>query len=152
MQSKRTINENNKANSTADLKATAETEEAERAHAATVPEKFGDVRTLVKAYSELEAEFTRRSQRLKELEQRENKTDLPPDAAAEKSSPIDEEELVRRALSSEKVRDAVIGGYLQGVAASSVPLAYGGGAVAAPRNAPRTVKEAGRLAREFLKK
>ena len=143
MQSKRTINENNKDNSTADLKATAETAEAERADAATVPEKFGDVRTLVKAYSELEAEFTRRSQRLK---------DLPPDAAAEKSSPIDEEELVRRALSSEKVRDAVIGGYLQGVAASSVPLAYGGGAVAAPRNAPRTVKEAGRLAREFLKK
>ncbi|MBQ7323973.1 MAG: hypothetical protein IJW96_05355 [Clostridia bacterium] len=36
--------------------------------ASTVPRKFKDVDALVRAYSSLQAEFTRRSQRLKELE------------------------------------------------------------------------------------
>ena len=149
MQSKRTINENNKDNSTADLKATAETAEAERADAATVPEKFGDVRTLVKAYSELEAEFTRRSQRLKELEHG-NKAETEPDGA--EASPSRQDELLKRALSDDKVRDAVIGEYLKGVAeGKGVTLLSGGGGVSAPRAVPKSVKEAGKLASEFLK-
>ena len=38
--------------------------------ASTVPGKFKDVDALVRAYSSLQAEFTRRSQKLKELEKR----------------------------------------------------------------------------------
>ena len=38
--------------------------------ASTIPSKFKDVDALVRAYSSLQAEFTRRSQRLKELEKK----------------------------------------------------------------------------------
>ena len=48
----------------------AETEaEAEAPAKAALPEKFRSVDALVKAYEALEAEFTRRSQRLRALEQ-----------------------------------------------------------------------------------
>ena len=46
---------------------TAEAEEKEKKGSA-VPQKFKDVDALVRAYGSLQAEFTRRSQRLKELE------------------------------------------------------------------------------------
>lgn len=132
---------------------TAETAEAEKdVKAAAVPEKFKDVQTLIKAYSDLEAEFTRRSQRLKELEER-NKAQEGSDGNNPSSSPASEEALIAAALSDAKVRDAVIGEYLKGVTSSNgVPLMSGGGGVAAPRVAPKSVKEAGRLAREFLNK
>ena len=130
---------------------TAEAAEAEKEEAATVPAKFKDVKTLVKAYSELEAEFTRRSTRLKELE-KENKTAAPADGAEGQSSRQSEERLIEAALQSERVKEAVIKEYLKTVSEpKSVPLVTGGGGVAAPRVAPRTVKEAGFLVQEFLK-
>lgn len=142
----------NKDNLTKDVGITAEPAEAEESlKAAAVPEKFKDVQTLVKAYTDLQAEFTRRSQRLKELE-KGNKADSAPDAARETSSRKDEEELIKSALSNAKVRDAVIAEYLKGIDGGKVPLIFGGGAVAAPRVAPKSVKEAGRLAQEYLKK
>lgn len=129
----------------------AETAEAEMNEAAAVPAKFKDVKTLVKAYSDLEAEFTRRSTRLKELE-KENKAYVPSDGAEDKPSQQSEEELIAAALKSERVKEAVIKDYLKTVAEpKSVPLVTGGVQVAAPRVAPKTVKEAGRLAQEFLK-
>ena len=103
----------------------------------------------MKAYSDLEAEFTRRSQRLKELEHG-NKAETEPDGA--EASPSRQDELLKRALSDDKVRDAVIGEYLKGVAeGKGVPLLSGGGGVSAPRAVPKSVKEAGKLASEFLK-
>lgn len=47
-----------------------DTTAVEEEKASTVPGKFKDVDALVRAYSSLQAEFTRRSQRLKELEKR----------------------------------------------------------------------------------
>lgn len=134
-------------------RVTAETAEAENdVKAAAVPEKFKDVQTLIKAYSDLEAEFTRRSQRLKELEER-NKAQETSDGKNPTPSPSSEEQLIAAALADGRVRDAVIGEYLKGVAsANGVPLMSGGGGVAAPRVSPKSVKEAGRLAREFLNK
>ena len=147
-------------NLTENTRVTADTAEAEKDGAAAVLGKFKDVQTLVKAYSDLEAEFTRRSQRLKELE-KENKADPAPDGEKTPSRGTDgasfqpsqksDEERIKDALSDEKVRDAIIGDYLKGLAEKSVPLVAGGGAVTAPRNTPRTVKEAGNLARQFLK-
>lgn len=133
-----------------DLRETADTAEAEKEITAA-PDlgKFKDVQTLLKAYSDLEAEFTRRSQRLKELEHG-NKAETEPDGA--EASPSRQDELLKRALSDDKVRDAVIGEYLKGVAeGKGVTLLSGGGGVSAPRAVPKSVKEAGKLASELLK-
>ena len=136
-----------------DLRETADTAEAEKEITAA-PDlgKFKDVQTLLKAYSDLEAEFTRRSQRLKELE-KGNKAAPASDGTKATPSRSSEEELIETALSNEKVREAVIGEYLKGIAsAKEVPLISGGGAIPAPRNYPKSVKEAGILARKFLNK
>ena len=136
-------------NLTQNTQATADTAEAEVKEAAPELGKFKDVKTLLKAYSDLEAEFTRRSQRLKELE-KENKAKSAPDEEKDKPSQTDDG-LIEKALSDKKVRDAVIGDYLRGLAENKVPLVGGGGAVTAPRNTPKSVKEAGKLAQQFLK-
>ena len=136
-----------------DKRVTADTAEAEKENkAAAVLGKFKDVQTLMQAYSDLEAEFTRRSQRLKELE-KENKAKVPPDGTEQAPSQTGEEELIKNALANEKVRNAVIGDYLKNVErVQGVPLIAGGGGVAAPKTAPKTVREAGRLAQQFLGK
>ena len=144
-----------------ETQVTAETAEAEKSEAATVLGKFKDVKTLMKAYSDLEAEFTRRSQRLKELE-RENKAASVPDGEgimpsqtsdgnSNETAQKSDEERIADALSDKTVRDAVIGDYLKGLAENKVPLVAGGGAVTAPRNVPKSVREAGKLAQQFLK-
>lgn len=51
-------------------KSTAETLPQNEKSASAVPEKFKDVDALGRAYAALQAEFTRRSQRLKELEKK----------------------------------------------------------------------------------
>ncbi len=132
-----------------DVKA-ADTAEAEISNAATVPSKFKDYKTLLKAYTDLEAEFTRRSQRLKELEQ-ENKAQCVSDGNADSPSPMGEQQILEAALSSELVRDAVIREYLESVYKSkTIPLLLKGSGVSAPRIAPKSVSEAGKLAQEFL--
>ena len=164
-----------------EAQVTADTAEAEKSEAAAVLGKFKDVKTLMKAYSDLEAEFTRRSQRLKELE-KENKAASIPDGEGTPPSRADgatkppsradglpitpsqkadgnsdeptkssDEEKIAEALTDKKVRDAVIGDYLKGLAENKVPLVAGGGAVTAPRNVPKSVREAGKLAQQFLK-
>lgn len=145
------INKHKTDNLTQDGQVTAETAEAEKVQAAAGLGKFKNVETLMKAYSELEAEFTRRSQRLRELE-KESKAKTVPDGATASPSLNDDEELVKNALSNEKVRDAVIGDYLKSVSKNSPPLTLGGGGVTAPRITPKSVKEAGKLARDFLNK
>ncbi len=134
-------------------RVTADTAEAEKGkEAAAELGKFKDVQTLMKAYSALESEFTRRSQRLKELENG-NKAENTSDGKSLPPSPSGDEELIAAVLANGRVRDAVIGEYLKSVSGTKgVPLTVGGGGVAAPRVAPKSVKEAGRLAREYLNK
>lgn len=173
--------------------------------------KFKDVKALEKAYSSLESEFTKRSQRLKELS-RENdeykklfgKTDKP---QAETSSEADNNltelfekhpqmkgenknataditasgnyELVDRYISTleEKlaklegelsdesrllnhiegtaIKDKIIKDYLKDVLSLSggARLIDGGGVISiAPPLKPRSIAEAGDMAREYLKK
>lgn len=132
-----------------DVQVAADTVETEGKEAAAALGKFKDVKTLMKAYSDLEAEFTRRSQRLKELE-KENKAAAAPEGEKTPPSQTDDERICA-ALADEKVRDAVIGDYLKGLAEKTVPLAQGGGVITAPKNTPKSVREAGRLAQQFLK-
>ena len=140
-------------NLTDNERVTADTAEAEKENkAAAVLGKFKDVQTLMQAYTELEAEFTRRSQRLKELENGNKAEDNSDGKISSPSGPCDDE-LIKSALSNEKVKNAVIGEYLKSVSgAQSVPLIAGGGGVAAPKFTPKSVKDAGKLAIEFLKK
>ena len=104
------------------------------------------------AYLNLEAEFTRRSQRLKELEQESKAQNMPATGAPSRGSEIDGEELLKAALQNENVKEAVLGEYLKSVVANKgIPLIVGGVSPAAPKNAPKSVKEAGALAERFLK-
>lgn len=131
-----------------DLQATADTAEAEENSAAAELGKFGSVSALLAAYKNLEAEFTRRSQRLKELEEGNKARGVPDDGAPSRGS----DDGVNAEAIDESVKSAIIEEYLRAVAGGkSVPLIVGGVSSAAPKNAPRTVKEAGALAQKFLK-
>ena len=129
------------------LEVTAEAAEAEKDTAATELGKFESVSALLAAYKSLEAEFTRRSQRLKELEEG-NKAHT--DDCAPSRGSCDGVSAVEGL--DEGVIKAVIEEYLKTVASGkSVPLIDGGVSSAAPKFAPKTVKEAGALAEKFLK-
>lgn len=108
--------------------------------------KFKSVDALVRAYGELEAEFTRRNQRLKALQEAQEQRS---EAAAQPSS--DGEQLYRAASENETVRARILGDYLKGL--HGVPLMGGAGAgVPAPATAPKTFGEAGALALSYLRK
>lgn len=108
--------------------------------------KFKSVEALMRAYRELEAEFTRRSQRLKALEE-----SAPPQSgnAEEKRAPRDEE-LYREVTENEGVRARLLSDYLSSL--RGVPLMTGGGAgVKAPSDKPKSIREAGNLALGYLR-
>ena len=130
----------------------ADTAGAEKEIAAADLGKFKSVDALLGAYRELEAEFTRRSQRLKELEAG-NK--VSPDGGEPSQTPGLPPPCAQDAAGKEITEDikrAVIEDYLRDVSAGkSVPLIVGGLCAPAPKNTPKTIKEAGALARQFLK-
>ena len=130
--------------------------EAEAPVQAALPEKFRSVDALVKAYEALEAEFTRRSQRLRALEQA-NKApraqgepspvptacaqEQTPSCEAVKNVPSGQNEAEKPLPSSKEEREAF------------VPLmTHAGAGVMAPAVRPNSFEEAGRLALGYLKK
>ena len=131
---------------------TANPAEAEREQVAADLGKFKDVKALLNAYNSLEAEFTRRSQRLKELEA--SKADNPPaEAASGAPSPgvRDTASLYEAASGDESVKNAIIADYLKSVSSQKgAPMVTGGISVPSPKARPASIKEAGRLAQEFL--
>ena len=135
----------------------AETEaEAEAPVQAALPEKFRSVDALVKAYEALEAEFTRRSQRLRALEQAnkasraQGEPSPVPTACAQEQTPFCEavmnvpsgqNEVEKPFPASKEEREAF------------VPLmTHAGAGVMAPAVRPNSFEEAGRLALGYLKK
>ncbi len=139
-------------------KATAEPAKTEEENAAAELGKFKSVKALKDAYTALEAEFTRRSQRLKELET--NKEKEAPASAVNANSPSQTAQngALPAAYAADKpisdeVRNAVIEEYLNGVRTNrAVPFVMGGGAVTAVRRTPSTIREAGDLAAILFKK
>lgn len=127
--------------------------------------KFKDVDALMHAYRELEAEFTRRSQRLKALEEasRSDGTNAPPPAPdpavggsaadrppAHAGQDPDSAALYAAVSENEEVRRRIVGEYLDSV--RGVPLMTGGGApVRAPSRHVSSISEAGALALSFLR-
>ena len=124
--------------------------------------KFKSVDALMKAYEELEAEFTRRSQRLKALEKsKAEHSDVPgvPEkelsgteegpSSCEGNAESGSEALFRAVTESGEVRERVIAEYLRSL--GSVPLMTKGSGVTAPPQKPKTFAEAGSLALGYLK-
>lgn len=121
--------------------------------------KFKSVDALLNAYSSLEAEFTRRSQRLRELEARvrnngnaaADENDRPA-AARESSAPVKEPERAQTGEVPDEVKHAVIAEYLSSVANGAPFIMAGGGTHAsAPERKARTIEEAGALAAHLFK-
>lgn len=139
-----------------ELPNTAEPAAAERKDAAADLGKFRDVQALMDAYKALEAEFTRRSQRLRDLERaaKENAPSAiadngsaPPQAVTEKG----EAGAIAPPEISDEQKSAIIGEYLAGVLARrSVPFVTGGSVVAARKVSPKNLQEAGLLAKNYF--
>lgn len=94
--------------------------------------QFKSVEALLEAYRTLQAEFTRRSQRLKELE-----------------APNDEA-LYEAVKANDKVRGKIIEEYLTSIGRSPLVNVEGTGIATSPKK-PRSVKEAGQMAIQYLK-
>ena len=109
--------------------------------------KFKDVNSLLKAYNSLEAEFTRRCQRIKELEGAERKGQvIPPESSVGAQ--------VTDAGISDEEKNRIIGDYLKNLVTakqSAILISDSGVAVKTPVSKPKTIKEAGYLAKEKLK-
>ena len=114
--------------------------------------KFKDAESLLGAYNALEAEFTRRSQRLRELEGRlaSDKAKAPEQGGGEQKEKSDEK---AQAQIVQKPKDDFSNGE-KVVEIPPVPVkVMGGGApVAMPPRRPKTIAEAGELARNFFSK
>lgn len=110
--------------------------------------KFKDVQSLVNAYNSLQAEFTKRCQRLKELEskiEKGDKTNVPQEQTDEHAKPnttfIDKEQVLKEYLLE------VLGKKSQAIVMNGT-----GVGVKTPVNRPKTIEEAGKLAKNLLNK
>ena len=123
------------------------TEKVDGASAPILPEKFKDVNALLNAYNSLESEFTKRCQKIKELEGRIN-------ADKEKSpAEISGEVKTENKGITEEEKMEILKGYLKDVLTSGqkvIVMGNDGVGVKAPINKPKSIKEAGLLAKEIL--
>ena len=110
--------------------------------------KFKSVDALLRAYSELEAEFTRRSQRLKALE--ENAASPQGSENGAERAAYGSDELYRAASENEGVRARILSDYLESL--KGVPLmGKSGEGLTAPPARPKSFAEAGALALGYLR-
>ncbi len=130
-------------NTEAEFEQTASAQEVEELG------KFKSVGALKRAYEQLEAEFTRRSQRLKALEeaQAEGQVQQTPQPETEEERA---ENLYRAINENEGVRARVVSDYLASL--KGVPLMAGGGVgVTAPKARAKSIAEAGELALGYFR-
>ena len=113
--------------------------------------KFKDVTSLLNAYNSLQSEFTKRCQRIKELEGEmatSEKTIVPQVEAQEK------DDKTKRDITQEE-KENILKDYLKEVLnskAKAVVIDGVGGGVKTPKRKPKTIAEAGKLFRENLEK
>lgn len=159
--------------STEELKDTSEAEHGAEAQEETGSAatdslgKFKSVDALLRAYNSLQAEFTRRSQRLKEFmkaQARNNlsETEREPVPMSEKKDSVpmpmpecknapEEENLYERANACAEVKQRIIENYLDEVKKSAVPLMGGGISVVSPAAKAKNFTEAGELALGYFR-
>lgn len=112
--------------------------------------KFKDVQSLIQAYNSLQAEFTKRCQRIKELEGEVNAVDKVKTPTEETSV----ESVAKPTGITEEDKQNILKDYLKGVVAlkqKAVILDGAGSGVKTPCSKPKTLAEAGALALEILK-
>lgn len=110
--------------------------------------KFKDANSLLKAYDSLQSEFTKRCQKIKELEKRISEYDKD-------ASPSSESAAQPPAGITEEEKREFLKGYLKqviGARSKAILLDGEGAGLKTPQAKPRTVAEAGRLAKEILNK
>lgn len=110
--------------------------------------KFKDAKELLNAYNSLQAEFTKRCQRLKELEGKalDDKTTVP-------SKDKGEEPLVESKGTTQQDKQDILKEYLKEIMGSkqtAVLMDGGGVGITAPVKKPASILEAGRLAKEIF--
>lgn len=106
--------------------------------------KFKDVNALLSAYSSLQSEFTKRCQRVKELE-------------AELNSAVDKATVPTQTEQAESTidKEQILKDYLKGVLSkkqSAIVMDGVGVGIKTPNNRPTTLAQASALAQEILKK
>lgn len=143
--------------------ATAQGAKAQQNEGATGPfGKFKTADALLKAYDSLQAEFTRRSQRLKELEKSQegnkNADFTVPEESVSSSRPaaplyneINADGVYQLASADEGVKNRIIADYLASVGKGVVPLVSSGAGVITPSDKPKNLSEAGALALGYFK-
>ena len=105
--------------------------------------KFKDVGALFKAYNSLQSEFTKRCQRLKELEQKAE-SENNPEPAPESKQGITEED-----------KEEILKGYLKsvlGAKSKAIVLDGVGASIKTPSDRPRTLADAGEFAKNYFNK
>ena len=113
--------------------------------------KFKNVDALLSAYNSLEAEFTKRCQKIKELESAISSFD-------KEKSPTEREEIQaepKGADITEEDKNNILKEYLQGVIGRKQKAVLFDGVgigVKTPESRPKTISQAGMLAREILDK
>jgi len=111
-----------------------------------LPEKFKDVNALLNAYNSLQSEFTKRCQKIKELEGKIN--------AEKVNAPANEGEPQKSVQGiTEKDKQEILKGYLKDVLSNGqnvILMGNDGVGVKAPKNKPKSIREAGILAKEIL--
>ena len=144
------------AEAAAEQTAAAAEAESEAPTNAALPEKFRSVDALVKAYEALEAEFTRRSQRLRALEQAnkvsraQGEPSPVPTACAQEQMPFCE--AVMNVPSGQEGAEKPFPASKEEREAFVPLMTHAGAGVMAPAVRPNSFEEAGRLALGYLKK
>lgn len=103
--------------------------------------KFKDVSALLSAYNSLQSEFTKRCQKIKELEGQINGAI---DAEVNGAKEINQEE-----------REEIVKEYLKNVLSSkqtAIVIGKDGGGIKTPVEKPKSIREAGMLAKNIFKK
>ena len=111
--------------------------------------KFKDVQSLIQAYNSLQSEFTKRCQRIKELEGEVSKVDK---ASAPTNETSVGEEKVKQGITQQE-KEQILKDYLKGIVASkqiAILMDGNGIGVKTPVSKPKTIAEAGALAKEIL--
>ena len=109
--------------------------------------KFKDVGALLNAYNSLQSEFTKRCQKIKELESKVSNDDKTIVPSLEQSEPTNQ------ANTTLEGKEKVLKEYLLDVLAkqpSAIIMDGAGVGVKTPVNRPTTIEEAGKLAKKLL--
>ena len=112
--------------------------------------KFKDINALLSAYNSLQSEFTKRCQKVKELEDRVKALDKDNSPKVEPESTV-KDDMVKGITPEEK--EEILRGYLKDVLSlksKAIVMGDVGTGVKSPTTKPKTVEQAGLLAREFL--